>query len=101
MAISYEKDKEIQDKGLYNLKIAADRKYTPAEALYGAQLYEENNFEQALLYLTKAEKKTTLFPFVSYFTITVKEKHALNPSNKLCSIYKERLIWAALMLLLL
>lgn len=57
LAIGFDEDEKIKNKGLHNLKIAADRGYAPAEALYGARLYEEKNFDLSLSYLKNASSK--------------------------------------------
>ena len=42
----------------YNLmKVAADRGYAPAQALYGAHSYVESRFDEAISYLNEAEKQ--------------------------------------------
>jgi hypothetical protein len=48
---------EFNKKGMGRLKAAADRNYGPAEALYGAFLYDKNEYDKALKYLSRAEQK--------------------------------------------
>lgn len=57
LATTEEFPAETRKQGLNGLKVAADRGYGPAEAYYGATCYENEDFDTALKYLTKAEQK--------------------------------------------
>jgi hypothetical protein len=48
---------DFNKKGLARLKAAADRNYGSAEALYGGILYDKNEYDIALKYLSRAEQK--------------------------------------------
>lgn len=57
LAVSDEHDTVSREKGMARLKASADRCYGPAEALYGALLYDDNKFDEALHYLALSESK--------------------------------------------
>jgi hypothetical protein len=57
LAIFIDFDESLKDRGMSWLKSAADRKYGPAEALYGALQFENEVFDQARHYLSLAEQK--------------------------------------------
>lgn len=60
LAIDESLEDYINDKGMIRLKAAAERGYGQAEALYGAVLYGEGEYQTSLVYLTRAEEKDEL-----------------------------------------
>ena len=57
LALTDEPDTLLKEKGMRRLKASADRKYSPAEALYGLLLYDDEKYDYALQYLGAAAKK--------------------------------------------
>jgi hypothetical protein len=57
LAIGEPPESEYYQKAIVRLKALADRGYSPAEALYGATLYENEEYEESYKYLELGSKK--------------------------------------------
>lgn len=65
------------------LKTAADRGYAPAEALFGAYLYDEKKYDVAYTYLSRAEKKDDVLALRYLFLYYSNEGEQFNKETAL------------------